>query len=329
MTHKRALQRRPLFLSLPARRCASRAERAILPGVTSALPYTLIQRDDELAPLYQRLRAAGRTRIAIDVEGENNLHRYGIHVSLIQLYDGEHGYIVDVLALRSAEGLRPLLEKVPWTLVWFDAGNDLLSFQHALGIKPSPVLDLAIAARVLGITGGLHALTPRAESASAKDRLQKANWMRRPLSPDLLTYAISDVAGLFTLADTLSAELEKKGLTAQFEARNRAAQDMERSWDPFPNYTRIPGFKGLGREGKLLARLLWYARELYAKERDLPPMNAISKEDMRRLVDRKLRSAEDISRFLNTQRKKNLISAAELARCLSQAQDMLRGAPAP
>jgi ribonuclease D len=292
----------------------------------STIPYTVIQRDDELAALSARFRAARRARLAVDVEGENNLHRYGIHVSLVQLFDGERGYVIDVLGVRTNALLAPILVQAPWTLVWFDAGNDLLSFQHALGIKPSPILDLALAARLLGKKGGLHALTPRSDSASAKDRLQKANWMRRPLSPALLDYAISDVADLFPLADSLMAELDKKGLMAEFQAKNLAAQEMDRRWDPFPNYVRIPGFKYLDPEGKRLCRLLWCARELYARERDLPPMNVASKEELKRLVDRRMKTAEAIARFINEKRSRNRVDPARFESCLRDAEDMIGGA---
>ena len=291
------------------------------------IPYTVIQKDDELAALHERLRARRCTRLAIDVEGENNLHRYGIHVSLIQLFDGERGFIIDALAVRNTKHLSQILVKAPWTLVWFDAGNDLLSFQHALGIKPSPILDLALAARLLGKKGGLHAFTPRSDSASAKDRLQKANWMRRPLSPALLDYAISDVADLFPLADSLMVELEKKRLMAEFQAKNLAAQEMDRTWDPFPNYVRIPGFKYLDPEDKRLCRLLWCARELYARERDLPPMNVASKEDLRRMVDRGKRTAGEIARFLNENRNRNRVDPARFESCMREAKAMIGGVP--
>src|SRR5208337_1959728 len=110
--------------------------------------YELIRTDEELARMISRLRDARVKRLAIDVEGENNLHRYGIHVALVQLFDGAHGYIVDPLSLRDPGHMKPLLENAPWELIWFDAGNDLLSFRHALGIRPAPILDLAIAARL-------------------------------------------------------------------------------------------------------------------------------------------------------------------------------------
>jgi comEA protein len=135
--------------------------------IAQMIPYDYVQTDRELADLVGTLRGAGCRRLAIDVEGENNLHSYGIHVALIQLYDGSRGYAVDALTIRDRGMLKALLEGVPWELVWFDAANDLLSFQHALDIRPSPILDLAIAARMLGRTGGLQSVSGAGGSASA------------------------------------------------------------------------------------------------------------------------------------------------------------------
>lgn len=282
--------------------------------------YELIQTDLDLATLVSRLRDARVKRLAIDVEGENNLHRYGIHVALIQLFDGTRGYVVDPLSLREPKGLKALLQDVPWELVWFDAGNDLLSFQHALGIKPTPILDLAVAARLLGKPGGLQALTGQGGSARSKDKFQRANWLRRPLSPELLEYAISDVMHLFSLSDSLLSELQDKGLMEIFLVKNKETQDAERVWDPYSNYTRIPGFKGLSREDRQSARVLWYARELYGKDHDLPPGNVASKLDLRTIIDKGMRSADDIARFLNEHRARNRVVPADLSRCLVEAE---------
>jgi len=283
--------------------------------------YDLIQTDGDLARMVSRLRDARVRRLAIDVEGENNLHRYGIHVALIQLFDGTRGYIVDPLALRDTGGLKPLLENPPWELVWFDAGNDLLSFQHALGIRPAPILDLAIAARLLGKTGGLQTLTRQGGSARSKDKFQRANWLRRPLLPALLDYAISDVMHLFSLSDTLMEELERKGLMEAFRTKNMETQNAERAWDPFSNYTRIPGFNRLSRTDRQFAKLLWYARELYGRAHDMPPGNVASKQDMRTIIDTGLRSADEIARFLNDHRARNRIEARDLAARLREAKE--------
>ena len=52
-------------------------------------------------------------------------------------------------------------------------------------------------------------------------------------------------------------------------------------------------------------------------------MNVASKEELRRMVDRRLRSAEDIARFLNQNRKKNLVEPAEMGECLREAEQSM------
>ena len=291
------------------------------------IPYSLVQTNAELAALVARLRSDGVTRLAIDVEGENNLHRYGIHVALIQLFDGKNGAIVDVPAITDRGLLSQLLENAPWVLVWFDAANDLLSFQHALSLRPSPILDLAVAARLLGNMGGLHALTGQPGSSSAKDKFQRANWLRRPLSRALLDYAISDVTHLLELADRLETALKEKGLLAEFQARNQAAQDAERAWDPMSNYIRIPGYHRLPPDAQRQARLVWYARELYGRLRDVPPGTVASKQEMRAIIDKGLREAAGITAFLNHGRKHFIVDARDLARMMVEAEAMCRAEP--
>jgi ribonuclease D len=298
------------------------------------IPYDYIQTDSGLAALVRRLHESGVKRLAIDVEGENNLHSYGIHVALIQLFDGRQGSIVDPLTVHDRGLLRGLLENAEWTLVWFDAGNDLLSFQHGLDIRPSPILDLAVAARILGKKGGLHDLTGQPGSSRGKDRFQRSNWLRRPLSRALLDYAISDVEHLLELADTLLAELEAKGKSGEFAARNLETQNSERVWDPLSNFGRIPGYNRLSRDQRRLAQIIWHAREYYGRQHDLPPGNVASKQDMRSIIDGGLRAPEEIARFLNENRRNNRVDPSDLAVHMREAQRVVgekesarRGAP--
>ena len=168
--------------------------------------------------------------------------------------------------------------------------------------------------------GGLQALTRQGGSSSAKDRFQKSNWLRRPLSRALLDYAISDVLHLLDLADELMEEIARRGLTAEFQSRNLEQQAAERSWDPLANYTRIPGFNALRGPQRRFAKVLWYARENYGRQHDMPPGNVASRQELRALVDRGSRDASDISKFLNEIRKKNRIDPVDFETHLEEAE---------
>ena len=72
-------------------------------------PYDFIQSESELEKLLAHLARMACPRLAVDVEGENNLHSYGIHVALIQLFDGTRGWIIDALAFRNRTLLLSLI----------------------------------------------------------------------------------------------------------------------------------------------------------------------------------------------------------------------------
>lgn len=285
--------------------------------------YDLVSTGSDLALLVRRLH--GRHRVALDIEGENNLHAYGIRVCLVQVFDGERGWLVDPLAIRDRAPLRALLEESTWTKVMFDSANDLLALRHDLGLRLSPLCDLAIAARLLGLRGGLRSHVEAGPSASpplsarAKDRFQKANWLRRPLSPAMLEYALSDVLDLLPLADRMAADLAARGLTAEFDRLNAEAAAKERSWDPLGNFTRIPGFQRLPAAGRRHAKVLWYAREYYARAHDLPPEAVASKPQLARIAAQGLSRPADIAAFLNEGRSRNRIDPGELAAHLEAA----------
>ncbi|MGA2480623.1 MAG: hypothetical protein ABSG63_17890, partial [Spirochaetia bacterium] len=86
------------------------------------------------------------------------------------------------------------------------------------------------------------------------------------------------------------------------------------------NYTRIPGYGRLPPAARHSAKVLWYAREYYGRQHDLPPGNVASKQDMRSILDRGLRDAQEIARFLNGQRKRNMIVAEDLAAQMTRAE---------
>ena len=281
--------------------------------------YTVIRTGAAAADLASRLRDGRFARIAVDIEGENNLHSYGIRVSLIQIFDGQRAWVIDVLSLDSRASLAALLQESSWLKVMYDAGNDLLAFSHDLDLRVQPILDVAIAANLLGKPGGLHALAPANRSRSAKDRLQKANWMRRPLPPQMLEYAVSDVLGLPDIADQLLGELARKGLLAEFLKKNWERQNAPRSWNPLANFGRIPGYQRLRAPQRHFARVLWYAREYYAQAHDMAPEAVASKPLLKKIVDEQPDAAV-IVRMINEGRRGVPIAERDFQAQLTRAE---------
>ena len=68
--------------------------------------YSFFSTASELKALIARWEEKGTLSVAMDFEEESNLHVYGEHLCIIQLFDGSSYYILDALALaKSSEGL--------------------------------------------------------------------------------------------------------------------------------------------------------------------------------------------------------------------------------
>ncbi len=277
-----------------------------------------MQSDRELARLLERLRQDNPQAVAVDLESEHNLHSYGIHVALVQLFDGRQAHLIDTLAVRDRGLLRSLLEESSWVKVMFDASGDLATLGTALQMSIRPVFDLSIAARLLGRPGSLSSLL-EAESAAGKSRFQKANWLKRPLPPEQLEYAAGDVLPLLGLADRLLAEMVEKGLLYRFFSANARVQEKTRARDPYQGYRRLPEFRRFSAEQKRALALLWRAREKYAELHDLPPHNVAAHEVLAGIARAAPADPRDMAEALGQRRSRVRLDLEELARLIRQA----------
>src|SRR5574344_78343 len=84
--------------------------------------YILIEKDEEVESMLKSWSEEAIGTVAMDFEGEFNLHIYGEHLCLIQIFDGRDFYIVD--AMKVSDGaLRRLLES-PVEKIMFDCSGD-------------------------------------------------------------------------------------------------------------------------------------------------------------------------------------------------------------
>jgi ribonuclease D len=287
--------------------------------------YRLIQTDRELARLLERLRQDNPQAVAVDLESEHNLHSYGIHVALVQLFDGKQAHLIDTLALRDRGPLRGLLEESPWVKVMFDASGDLATLGTAMRMSIRPVFDLSIAARLLGRPGSLSKLL-EAESAGGrtaggKSKFQKANWLKRPLPPEQLEYAAGDVLPLLGLADRLLAEMAERGLLYRFLSMNARVQEKTRARDPYQGYRRLPEFRRFSSEQRRALALLWHAREKYAEAHDLPPHNVAAHEVLAGIARAAPADPQAMAEALGHRRSRVPIDVEELTRLIRAAAE--------
>lgn len=153
----------------------------------------MIDSDDAIRDLLAVWERDGVQQVAMDFEGEFNLHCYGEHLCLIQIFDGAGFYLIDTLladegasrqkaralgkpfvpfaakksdpasggAVPSIDstravtqaGIKLLLESGSVEKVWFDCASDGELVWKKFGVRLNRVYDLFRAAKVLGLVG--------------------------------------------------------------------------------------------------------------------------------------------------------------------------------
>jgi len=231
--------------------------------------------DTEIEALVVTLRAS--PWLALDTEADS-LHAYPEKLCLIQISHSGGDVLVDPL---SRAALAPLLEHLAArSLILHGADFDLRLLRRTRGFIASEVYDTAIAAQLLGRPRhGLRDLVRELLGVELQKGSQRADWARRPLSPQMLAYAVNDTRHLSPLRDALDAELQARGRVEWHRetcARLVAtcvpsAPDPERAW-------RIKGSAVLDPRGLAALRELWKWREAQALRRDRPPYFVLSHE---------------------------------------------------
>ena len=248
--------------------------------------FSLISTPGQLEAVLSRWEEQGVLCVAMDFEEESNLHVYGEHLCIIQLFDGNKYYILDALALaKTEEGLasmKAFLEG-PVEKIMFACQSDAALARKTLGIQLSNIFDVRVIAMALGFTGNLNGLIERqlglsVENPSLKKKYQTANWMRRPIPAEQIEYALGDVRYLFQLKETLLAEMEINLSDAE---RKKVFYDMARCAEQKnperPGWEKICNFKLLSSREKVYIKHFFIARDNLARKANVPAARILDK----------------------------------------------------
>ncbi len=271
----------------------------------------------------ERFSSNGDFSLAVDFEEESNLHIYGEHLCLIQIYDGAAYYLVDAWVLsRDSEGreaLRALLEN-PVCKIMYSCQSDAAIARKSLGIILRNVYDVRVVASALGYEGGLLELIRSVlgiEVPQGKHKFQRSNWTRRPLTEEMKEYALGDVRYLFSLKDSLEEILGSKSAALRSDVHHALKHCAEQKHKDRPGWEKLPGYRNLSREEKVFARFFFEARDQIAKRENLPASNILEKSLIVEMAKKK-----DWEGVLPEGRTKNIAGRysveLEKARCRAQ-----------
>jgi ribonuclease D len=239
-------------------------------------PYEIINQTARLEIAAQGL--SGALAIALDTES-NSRHHYPEQLCLIQIACGRQIYIIDTLALKELAPLKRILEDQGIQKIIHGADYDIRCFDRHYGFRIRNLYDTSVAARLAGITEfGLAALIKNLLGVTIlkSERLQQADWGRRPLSVEALEYAAGDVHHLLALRDILEQRLRDLGRTA-WAAEEFARLEEVRYTAPNLQtaYLAVKGGQILDPGGLAVLRSLALFREEESVRQGRPPFFVI------------------------------------------------------
>ncbi len=238
--------------------------------------------------------------IAVDTES-NSLHAYRERVCLIQFSTAATDYLVDPLALPDLSPLSAPLANPAIEKVFHAAEYDLICLRRDFGWKINSLFDTMIAVRTLGWQQmGLAALLETYFGVKVNKRHQRADWGKRPLPLDQLTYARFDTHYLIPLREKLILELKVKACWAE------AGEEFERlshlngttnaapvTFDP-ENFWRVSGARDLTARQAAILREVFIYREEVARRVDRPPFKVMSEATLLALAQAAPHTLDDI-----------------------------------
>ena len=250
-------------------------------------------------------------QLAVDTEADS-LHCYFEKLCLIQISIPTQDFLIDPLAPMD---LSPLWDA--WEhreLIFHGADYDLRLLRRSGCPRPRRIFDTMIAARLVGILEFSYAaLMERFFQVKIAKASQKANWARRPLSPQMIEYAVNDTHHLAGLREILDKELDRLNRREWFDQlcqRAIAASEVDKNIDP-DQLWRIPGSGHLRDRAAAIFRELWKWREDEAQRIDKPTFHILHSDLLVQAAQR-FDAGESVNfRHLHGSRAKRFFDAAQ------------------
>ena len=279
--------------------------------------YTMIDQDRQLEQYAGELKSRGVFEVAMDFEGEFNVHVYGEKLCLIQLFDGERTVLIDPFKV-SPGAIKTFLENRNLLKIMYDAMGDQSLVRKQYDIAILSILDLKPAVEMLALEKQDLGSVLEARLGippGNKRRFQMYNWMTRPIAKDALQYAISDVTHLYALRDSLLGEIVEKGDLPRYILENAKVQNKPPGPDKGPGVLRSGRFFKLSKDQQALFRRMYEARDVVAQKLNLPPNTVLANSAMFDLARRNVQ--------VSTLKPSRNVGAGEFATLLDEIDRLI------
>lgn len=217
-----------------------------------------------------RAIAGGTGPIAIDAERASG-YRYSQRAYLIQIFRrGAGTFLFDPPAIGDFAELNEVIAQEEWIL---HAASQDLTCLREVGLNPTRLFDTELAARLAGLPRvGLGAVVEDLLGIHLAKEHSAADWSTRPLPQAWLVYAALDVELLVDLRETLAEVLDTAGKSDIVAQEFGAILGRDFVIVRTEPWRRLGGLHSVrGARNLAVARELWAARDVYAREIDTAP----------------------------------------------------------
>ncbi len=237
-------------------------------------------------------------RVGFDLEADSMYH-FSEKVCLLQVASKNTAFAIDTLKLKDLSLLKPLFLRMDTIKIFHGADYDVRSLFRDFGIEIKNLFDTELSSRFLGIKEtGLEAVLRNRFYLKLEKKYQKKDWSQRPLSSDMLNYALNDVRYLVPLSEILEKELDDAGRLSwvkeecEILCRVRPPED---NGDPL--FLKFKGAGKLKPETLAVLEALLCFRKEAAQIKDRPLFKIMGNNSILKLAETK---PDSLKKIINT-----------------------------
>jgi len=277
-----------------------------------------------LAAFAQKL--AGQSSIAVDLEADS-MHSYREKVCLLQFTTEEETVLVDPLAVTDLAPLGPVLANPGIRKIFHAADYDIRCLYRDFSLEINGLFDTMIACQFLGEEKvGLADVLLKYFGIELDKQYQRADWSKRPLSPEMIRYAAEDTAHLHRLVIILEEALQEKGRLTWVQEEWRLLEKVRHSESGGPLFLRLKGAGALPRRSLAVLEALLQWRDREAQRRDCPHFKVLGNKSLLQLARtmphslQGLVGIEGISPRVVDRYGKGLLAAVEVGKAVPEGE---------
>ena len=258
-------------------------------------PYRWIDRIEDLEDFLSELK--GHSQVAMDLEADS-LYRYRERICLIQITCGERNGIVDPLAFCDLEPLYRLLEDPSVEKVFHGADYDMRLLKAQDGCSPRNLFDTMVGAQLLGIKQlGLSDLLSSRLGIQVEKAFQRADWGKRPISPEMIRYAVQDTCFLIDLKKDIEEDLISKGRLDWAKEEFESLLQVKPICRGTPDALKVTGSRALDDRGRAVLQTLLEWRDCEARKLDVPPFKVMGTGTLLEVADTRPSAPDELGRI--------------------------------